>query len=543
MTDRIATWEKPGPGTWELDSSHCGPAPCRIQRRIFEECFDRGFSDGFAMFGAPLKTMELRWVNGKFYRRLVPLIGGGSDTKPPPPPVLWLASRLHPAFRRAEKRAKESFEIRRWRSELARWESEWKPALIKRNLALTDLDLSTLDDGALADHVDEVFEHVIDSTALHFRLHVSDMGPLGDLMVRLEDWGLHRDDTFRALVAASPATREPAMQLRAVHQALVDAGVDPERITSLDDIRAVPAASSRLDDYLRFHGPRLTTGYELEDLTLDELPDVVLASVRGARQPVHDDAEAALASVAALREQVPAEHRAAFDESVEDARLSYGLRDENGPLTYEWPAGLLRRALLEAGRRLGLGQRVFELDVAEITSMLRGGAGPVRDEIERRAEERRWEATLEGPPRLGPEEGPPPVDVLPPNLARITRVVITVVGAMEAVKGAPSLTGMGIGADSYTGTARVVHDAVEALATMEPGDIVVAPYTAPTYNAVLSMAGAIVTEQGGLLCHAAVIARELGIPAVIGAAEAMTAIPDGATIEVDPVAGRVRVLS
>jgi phosphohistidine swiveling domain-containing protein len=52
---------------------------------------------------------------------------------------------------------------------------------------------------------------------------------------------------------------------------------------------------------------------------------------------------------------------------------------------------------------------------------------------------------------------------------------------------------MGIGEASYTGTARVVHDPAEALATMEPGDVIVAPYTAPTYNAVLAMAGAIVT--------------------------------------------------
>jgi pyruvate,water dikinase len=102
---------------------------------------------------------------------------------------------------------------------------------------------------------------------------------------------------------------------------------------------------------------------------------------------------------------------------------------------------------------------------------------------------------------------------------------------------------MGIGDTPYVGTARVVQDAVEALATMEPGDIIVAPYTAPTYNAVLAMAGAIVTGEGGLLCHAAVIARELGLPAVIGATDAMDLIPDGATIEVDPEAGTVRVLS
>jgi pyruvate,water dikinase len=55
------------------------------------------------------------------------------------------------------------------------------------------------------------------------------------------------------------------------------------------------------------------------------------------------------------------------------------------------------------------------------------------------------------------------------------------------------------------------------------------------------MAGAIVTEEGGLLCHAAVIARELGLPAVIGARGAMS-IPDRSTLEVDPTAGRVRVL-
>ena len=50
------------------------------------------------------------------------------------------------------------------------------------------------------------------------------------------------------------------------------------------------------------------------------------------------------------------------------------------------------------------------------------------------------------------------------------------------------------------------------------------------------------TENGGLLCHTAVIARELGIPAVVGVADALTAIPDGATVTVDPVAGTVSVL-
>jgi pyruvate,water dikinase len=546
MTERTASWDKPGPGTWEHDQSHCGPAPGPIQRAIYEHCLPTGMSEGMAEFGSPIKTMEMRWVNGKFYRRLVPQVGGGRDLPPPPKPLLWLVSRVHPTLRAQERRAKESFETKRWRAELSRWEREWKPALIEANLAAGAVDLPGLDDGELADHVEQVYARLLESGALHFRLHVSDMGPLGDLMVHLEDWGLDREAAFHALVAASPATREPARQLAAVGDALRAAGVDPSTVTSIDQVDAVPPAKERLDEYLQHHGWRLTTGYDLEDRSLNELPDVLLASIRAAGRARAEEDDGAERSIATLREQIPSADRAAFDEIVEDARLSYGLRDENGPLTYEWPAGLLRRALLEAARRLATSgalatpEEVFELSAAEVADLLRGGPGPGRAEIERRAEERRWWATLDAPERLGPEEPPPPVSVLPPNLGRMTRIVLTVVDTLESTSTEP-LHGMGIGDEPYTGTARVVHDAVEALAAMEPGDIVVAPYTAPTYNSVLAMAGAIVTEEGGPLCHAAVIARELGLPAVIGASGAMDLL-DGATIEVDPNAGVVRLL-
>lgn len=541
------TWEKPGPGTWLLDSSHCGPAPCPILRDLLAECLPKGMEEGLALFGAPLKTMDMRWVNGKFYRRLVPLVGGGRDLPAPPAAVLWLATRLHPAFRKAERQAAESFETKRWRAELQRWEQEWKPELVAANLAFADVDVHAIGDDALADHIDALYRHLRRTTTLHFRLHVSDMGPLGNLMVHLEDWGLHRDDTFRALVAASPETRGPADRLRELATELRSAGVDPTTVGSLDEVRAASGDAARmLDDYLRVHGWRLTTGYEPEDRCLVELPDVVVRSIRAAGRPAppREGEGDGLDPLAGLRDEVPVEHRDAFDELVEDARLSYGLRDENGPLTFEWPAGLLRRALLEAGRRLGIGDRIFELSADEAVTALRRGEAPPADELDRRADERRaWAAITDPPERLGPEEPAPPVHVMPEHLARVTRLVLTVVDSLEAAKGREPLTGTGIGTTSYVGTARVVHDAAEAMASVEPGDVIVAPYTAPTYNAVLSMAGAIVTEQGGLLCHAAVIARELELPAIIGAADAMSRIPDGATVEVDPAAGRITVLS
>jgi pyruvate,water dikinase len=548
VDDAAVEWKKPGPGTWELDSSHAGPAPGPIQRDLYEEALPAGMKEGLSRFGAPISHMEMHWVHGKFYRRLVPIVGGNRDLPAPPKPLLWLAARVHPELRRQERLATNTFATKSWQEELDRWESEWKPNLVAANRAFTAVDVHALDDAELLDHLEAVHDHLRDHTRLHFRLHVSDMGPLGILMVQLEDAGLHRDDTFRALVNASPATAAPAESLRRIAGALRDAGVDPAGLTSLDQVReASPDAARYLDDHLQEYGWRLTTGYDIEDRCLAELPDVLLTSIRGAASGEATADDAHLAPIAALRDEVPAEHRKAFDEAVTDARQSYGLRDENGPLTYEWPAGILRRGLLEAGRRLSErgaishADEVFELRIPEVAALLSGAIGPSRAEIEERAATRRWEAGLDAPARLGPEEAPPPADALTPSLARMTRVVLTVVGSLEADPGRESLQGMGIGTDAYVGTARVVHDAGEALATMEPGDIVVAPYTAPTYNAVLAMAGAIVTEEGGLLCHAAVIARELGLPAVIGASGAMTAIPDGATIEVDPVAGRVLV--
>jgi phosphohistidine swiveling domain-containing protein len=111
------------------------------------------------------------------------------------------------------------------------------------------------------------------------------------------------------------------------------------------------------------------------------------------------------------------------------------------------------------------------------------------------------------------------------------------------VDGRRDLDGDGIGTTAYQGRACVAADPADALSRLEPGDVLVATGTTPAFNMALSIAGAVVVEEGGLLSHAAVIARELGLPAVIGAAGCMTAVPDGALVEVDPVAGRVRVLT
>ena len=153
----------------------------------------------------------------------------------------------------------------------------------------------------------------------------------------------------------------------------------------------------------------------------------------------------------------------------------------------------------------------------------------------------------EPPLALGPESDPPPFDLLPSHMARAGRAVMALIAAMEGEPpAAPStngtLAGTGIGSTSYTGRARIVTDPVEALSTLEEGDVVVASITGPSWNSLLPMMGALVVEAGGPLSHAAIVAREYGIPAVVGVAGATGSIPEGATVEGDPAAGLVRVV-
>ena len=99
---------------------------------------------------------------------------------------------------------------------------------------------------------------------------------------------------------------------------------------------------------------------------------------------------------------------------------------------------------------------------------------------------------------------------------------------------------VGIGDRTHTGRALVVDDPHEALDLIEPGDVVVTQATSPAWNAILAHAGALVTTSGGLVSHAAVIARELGIPAVVGDRSIERWIRTGETVTVDPLSSEVR---
>jgi pyruvate, water dikinase len=98
------------------------------------------------------------------------------------------------------------------------------------------------------------------------------------------------------------------------------------------------------------------------------------------------------------------------------------------------------------------------------------------------------------------------------------------------------VTGKSVGAKVASGRVRVIHSARE-LGAFQPGEILVAPMTDPDWEPVLKRAAAVVTEQGGRTCHAAIVSRELGLPCVVGTSDATRILKDGDLVTVSCAEG------
>ncbi len=96
--------------------------------------------------------------------------------------------------------------------------------------------------------------------------------------------------------------------------------------------------------------------------------------------------------------------------------------------------------------------------------------------------------------------------------------------------------GRSIGHRIGSGRARVIGDIAE-MARVEPGDVLVTDMTDPDWEPIMKRAAAIVTNRGGRTCHAAIIARELGVPAVVGCGDATERVPDGEPVTVSCAEG------
>lgn len=201
-------------------------------------------------------------------------------------------------------------------------------------------------------------------------------------------------------------------------------------------------------------------------------------------------------------------------------------------------AGSMRRPILALGDRLvedGVLQAPGDIFYLHMTELADAAAGTVlpRDVIAQRMADMELWKDLVPPLSLG----------LPVDREQLRRnpLMRYLWGVPEdAVEGAREVRGAGASRGIATGRAVVVLDLADA-ERLEQGDILVCPFTAPPWTPLFAIAGAIVTNTGGVLSHAAIEAREYAVPCVVGTGNGTRIIPDGAQVTVDGSSGVVTI--
>jgi len=194
----VEDWTAPGPGSWVIDRSHGPPNPTPFFRRIAKDFTAPAYRSTLAELGGALDTIDIAFVHGAMYRRLVPLVGAKFDRGTVPPrPVLWATCRMLPAFRRRERIAQRTIDEQPQRVVIDAWYASEREQWVERNLELQRVDPAALDPAGLAGHLRRLDSYLVSSWTRHHELHAYDLGPIGDMLSHAAEWNLDPSSACR----------------------------------------------------------------------------------------------------------------------------------------------------------------------------------------------------------------------------------------------------------------------------------------------------------------------------------------------------------
>lgn len=336
---------------------------------------------------------------------------------------------------------------------------------------------------------------------------------------------LEPDEAMRSLAASLP---RDAGDLLACMERGDDRAVRA-RLALTPEGRRVAGEFDRFMDRYGFLG---TNGVDFTIPPWRETPGLIwsaVARLAAAGEAPADErpGETTGEAVEAVRSRLGPWGRVVFGRLLESTRVYLGLRERMSFLMCE-DAWQMRRAYLALGRRLAAGgslrnaEDVFRLEWDELAGLVEGrlAAGKARDLARRRAEEMAADAAAE------------PEDVIFTVGGRIVPAPPAAAPG-NRIEGIPGSGGLA------RGRALIVRDPAAIARPLTRDDILVVPSTDAGWTTVLPAVGGIVAESGGQLSHSAIIAREFGIPAVVGLRRATSLIKDGEPLTVDGFRGTV----
>lgn len=432
-----------------------------------------------------------------------------------------------------------------------RWDDEFLPRLRSVQDELRALADPTSEPETLAADLQRSRSLLDEAWRIHMEVVFPIRVGMQNLIGRLE--GVVDDPEHHASRTLSGLSHEGAPLDRALLElgALVDD--EPQlrealrRASPREAVEALQDHEGEAGERFRSLWPELAeraTTLELIDPTWGEDPSPLVANLSGGREALRrfrDGLERSKRireeAADAVAGKLPSGARKDFREDLARLRAAWPLKSEHNHHIDEVITGLTRLAYIRAGEALaGDGpladpSEVVFLEADEVEAALRGQASLDGVAAERR---RRWrEARDRDPPTVMGDEDPALYEAPSVRLFMgVTPETETPDGLLEGVAGSPG---------QATGTARLVRSP-RAPDGLEEGDVLVAPTTEPPWTPLFSRVSAVVTETGGVLCHAATVARERGIPAVVGVTDAMAALQNGDRVEVDGDEGTVRVL-
>jgi pyruvate,water dikinase len=505
--------------------------------------FAQGFAETAKRYGWLIAGVDMRPVNGFLYTAIVPLDGD--------------------EFGERIATAETVFEQKMWRDDVARWNKQVKPAALAAHRTFIEMEPGALDDTGLVVHLRECARHHWSMWLQHHQMNGPSMIAVADFMVGALSWtGLPAARLAQALRGASPISAGSCPETTALASAIAADGVatgllfsDEEASVILDGLAARTGVGDVFAAWILVTGHRISGGFDLTSPTALEQPSMLLACLRAAVTALSEGSAGSAAAesvVADVRAHVPEEHRSDFDDRLAEARHCAHVRDERGIYSDATAAGILRRAMLAAGRRLERRAILVDADLAldatvdELADLLLGerGADAVVASLAERARLRRRLTLADAPRALGPPPGEPPgFDGLPSGAARVMKAITGL--RMEAPPTSSAdenldvLAGIAASPGVHRGMVRIVSSP-DDFGRLEPGDVLVTVTTGESFNVAIALTSALVTDTGAVMCHAAITAREFGIPCVVGTHDATIRLRDGDVVEVDGDAGVVR---
>jgi len=358
----------------------------------------------------------------------------------------------------------------------------------------------------------------------------------------------------RHLTVTAGASIGPGI-LVAIAEAMGDPSIALRLITGVGDVdSALPSRSmwqlSRLDPdspefrdgfdaFLVEYGSRGPNEWDIISDVWETKPELALSLINVMRKQGDDgDPAARSAGGATERETVTAQVREALAGDPETlAQFEAGLVSAHAYLAGRERAKTniikvvneIRVAFRELARRHAVGVTEFHMLLDDELDAFLNSPDDFHSRLTQRALE--YEALFDLEPPFIIHGSVPPISEWPHKGG--TGIAMSEAG--DVLHGVPGCPGV------VTGTARVILDPTDPMA-LEPGDILIAPFTDPAWTPLFVPAAGVVVNVGAQVSHAIIVSRELGIPCVVSVTGATESIPDGATVTVDGGAGTVTVL-